>query len=257
MFLIDSHCHINKLNNLKKTSIEKILKYAELNNIKLILAVTTSIKDFYETIEISKNKENIFLSCGLHPLYNHKHIDFDLCEKLSKNKKVIAIGETGLDYSENFINKKKQIELFEKHIFLSKKIKKPIIIHSRKSKLDTLNILSKNNKHRYQGILHSFTEDIDMARKLLDMNFYISFSGIVTFKNAYNLKKILQFIPINKLLIETDAPYLTPEPFRGFTNQPAFLYYTAQYIKNYININFFDFIKQINKNFFHLFKIKY
>lgn len=258
MFLIDTHCHVNKLNYKNKNKkIKKILKNSFLNNIKIILSVSTSIKDFYENQKIIQNYKNILLSCGLHPLKNHQKNDIKILKSILHRYNIIAIGETGLDFYQNNFNKNKQIKLFEQHIEIAKKKKKPLIIHSRKSKKEIMQIISKNNKkNEISGVLHSFTEDINMARKLLDNNFYISFSGIITFKNSKNLRKILNYIPIERLLIETDSPYLTPEPYRKYTNQPTFLYYIAQKISKRTKINFFTLIKQIEKNFFELFKIK-
>ncbi|WP_075431981.1 TatD family hydrolase [Buchnera aphidicola] len=256
MFLIDTHCHIHNLNykTLHK-NIESVLEESEKKNIKRFLAVSTSIQDFKNLKKFIKNQSNIFLSCGLHPNYQHKKSDIINVEKFSQKNNVIAIGETGLDFYRSS-KKKKQIELFKKHIYISKKLKKPIIVHSRYSKKETIDALYSDCKQEISGILHSFNEDIEMARKLLDLGFYISFSGIITFKNADYLRKILNFIPINRLLIETDSPYLSPEPVRNKENQPSFLIYIAKYIAKYIKMDFLSFTSVLQKNFFTLFKLK-
>ncbi|CUR53212.1 TatD family hydrolase [Buchnera aphidicola] len=253
MFLIDSHCHLNLL-NFKKKTLDNILSEAYEKNIKIILTISISINNF-KNLLLSIQKKNIFFSCGLHPLCEHKKKDIYLIQEFSKMKKVIAIGETGLDFLKNSINKIKQEKLFIQHIQIAKKIKKPIIVHSRLSKIQTLRILKSENAYLCSGILHSFTEDLDMVKKLLDLNFYISFSGIITFKNANNLRKILHFIPLNRLLIETDSPYLTPVPYRGQENQPKFLYEIAQYIAKLLKKDFFEFITILQKNFFTLFNL--
>lgn len=256
MFLIDSHCHIHTLNYKKiHKNINVVLKNAYLNNVKLFLAVSTSIQDFKKLIEFTKEKKNIFLSCGLYPLYKHKKSDILEVEKLSKKKNVIAIGETGLDFLNSTYNKKKQIYFFRKHINISKKLKKPLIIHSRNAKKKTIQILYEEKAQQCSGILHCFNEDINMARKLLDLNFYISFSGIITFKNSYNLQKILNFIPNDRILIETDSPYLSPEPVRNKENQPSYLYYIAKCISKYKKIDYFNFVNITKENFFKLFNI--
>lgn len=260
MFLIDTHCHIQNLDYIKlHTNIDSVLHNAYLKNIKMFLAVSTSIPDFKNLIQFTKNKKNIFLSCGLHPTEKHEKLDIIKVKKYAKNNSVIAIGETGLDFYRSKKKKNQQIDLFKQHIYISQKINKPIIIHSRHAKNETINTLyaaSTENK-KISGILHSFNEDIDMARKVLDLGLYISMSGIITFKTANYLRKILNFIPIDRLLIETDSPYLSPEPMRKIENQPSFLYYIAKYIAGYIKIDFFKFVSLLQKNFFKLFNISH
>ncbi|QCI27234.1 TatD family hydrolase [Buchnera aphidicola] len=259
MYLIDSHCHLNLIrSNNKKYNINTILKNAKNNSVKLILNISTSITDYLESFQYFKKYINILYSCGIHPLNkdikNLKNID-----KLEKiiicNKNIIALGETGLDFFYSKSNCKIQIDIFQKHIYLGKKYNKPIIIHTRNAKKDTINILSNKEFQSCSGVIHSFTGDIEMARKLLNLGFYISFSGIVTFKNALYVQEIAKFIPIDRLLIETDSPYLSPEPHRGKSNQPANLLYIANYISKLKKIHIYDMSKIIKKNFYSLFKI--
>ncbi|ABJ90689.1 TatD family hydrolase [Buchnera aphidicola] len=257
MFLIDTHCHIHNICQLdKKMNLDKILKNAYKKNIRAFLSVSTSILDFYNLLKLTKNYNNIFLSCGLHPNYFHTNEDLKKLKKNINNNKVIAIGETGLDFFKSKQKKKNQIKLFEYHLHLSKKKKKPIIIHNRNSDKELLNILISKKEKLYSGIIHSFTGKKKFARKLLDLGFYISFSGIITFKKSEKLREILKFIPLNRLLIETDSPYLSPEPYRGKKNQPSFLYFIAKCIQKYIKIDFLKFIKILKKNFLRLFQLK-
>lgn len=253
MYLIDSHCHLNLIKDNTN-----ILKEAYKNSVKLILNVSTSIHDYIESFKKFKYQKNILYSCGIHPLDNtlcNTDNILKLESIISKNNHIIAIGETGLDFFYNTNNKKIQIQKFKKHIYLSIKYKKPIIIHTRNAEHDTINILSNKNFLSCTGIIHSFTGSIDMARKLLDLGFYISISGIVTFKNVLHLKKVVQFIPTNRILIETDAPYLSPEPYRGKCNHPANLIYIAKHIAKLKNMNLIDISNIIKKNFFTLFNI--
>ncbi|VFP79236.1 TatD family hydrolase [Buchnera aphidicola] len=256
MFLIDTHCHINNIDNSKKNcNIDNILKKAYKKNVRLFLSVSTSIQDFYHMFQHTFFYKNIFLSCGLHPNYNHHKNDLKNIELISKYNKVIAIGETGLDFYRSK-KKKRQIELFQHHIYISKKTKKPIIIHNRNADKEIISILNTHKNQLYSGIIHSFTGTIDFARQLLDIGFYISFSGIITFKKSHNLRSILKFIPLNRLFIETDSPYLSPEPYRGKINQPYLLWYTAKLIQKCLKIDFLTFSKILKKNFYTLFKIK-
>ncbi|VFP78215.1 Uncharacterized metal-dependent hydrolase YcfH [Buchnera aphidicola (Cinara cuneomaculata)] len=256
MFLIDTHCHINKLNNNHQIlDLKYFLKKAYKKNIKLFLSIATSIEDFNHLYKYTNQYKNILLSCGLHPNYEHHDNDLKIMKSLIKNDRVIAIGETGLDFYRTIQKKTTQIKLFKYHIYLSNKTKKPIIIHNRHADNEILNILNFNKNKICSGIIHSFTGNINLARKFLDIGFYISFSGIITFKNSDYLRSILKFIPLNRLCIETDSPYLSPEPHRGINNQPSFLYYIAKTIQKILKIDFSMFTNILNKNFFKLFKI--
>lgn len=258
MYLIDSHCHLNILQEKKQKNIKNILKKAYSYHIKIFLTVAISISDYKKSFSLFKDYPNILYSCGIHPLHNNilkKHI-LQLQEIIKKQKHVIALGETGLDFYKPSLNKKLQIKVFQEHIRLSIKHKKPIIIHTRNSEIEIIDILSQKQFQQCKGVIHSFTGDINFAKKILDLGFYISLSGIITFKNASYLKSIIQFIPLNKLLIETDAPYLSPEPKRGKYNTPAYLLYIAKYIAKIKKINLFYLSKIIKNNFNNLFHIQ-
>ncbi|WP_343154623.1 TatD family hydrolase [Buchnera aphidicola (Pseudoregma panicola)] len=258
MILIDSHCHLDKINYKKiKKNIYQILEEAKKKNIKYILNVSTSINNFDKMNVLLKNKKNIFYSCGIHPFYYKKNIKIENIRKRLKNKKVIAVGEIGLDYSkQNKINKEKQKKMFLDQIKISKEFKKPIIVHTRNSIKDTIKILKISEISKYGGIIHSFNQTkLKNLKKIIDLNFYISISGIITFKNASELRNIIKYIPLNKILIETDSPYLSPEPHRGKENQPSNLYYIAKCVAKLKKIKLDEISEIMKENFKKLFNL--
>jgi TatD DNase family protein len=265
MFLIDSHCHIDRLNyNSLHKNIENVLKKSYQNNVKKFLTVSTSINNFYTIKELFKKYNSIFYSCGVHPLNCIKELkNFNKLEELSNKieelsniTRVIAIGETGLDYYRSCETKNIQKDFFREHIRIAKKIKKPIIVHSRNSIADTIKILKEKSSEKCTGVLHSFNENYNSAYELLDMGFYISLSGIATFKNSIELCNTIKKIPLDSLLIETDSPYLSPTPYRGKENQPAYLLNIAQKIAILKKIDI-EIVAEITTNNFHkLFNLK-
>lgn len=265
MFLTDSHCHIDRLNyNLLHKSLEDVLNKSYKNHVKNLLAVSTSINNFHKIQKISQKNKNIYYSCGIHPLNCKKELkNFHTLEIISKKieeqsylKNVVALGESGLDYHHSIENKNIQKDFFREHIRIAIKVKKPIIVHSRNAINDTIKILKEENAQDCKGVLHSFTENYDSAYKLLDIGFYISISGIITFKNAIQLKNTIKKIPLERLLIETDSPYLSPEPHRGLENQPAYLFNTAQCISSLMKTDIKILANITTKNFRRLFNIK-
>ncbi|WWO95231.1 MAG: YchF/TatD family DNA exonuclease [Candidatus Dasytiphilus stammeri] len=260
MFLVDSHCHLNQLNyiNVHK-NIDDVLKKAADNHVKFMLSVSTTISEYIDMVKIIGQKSQVAYSCGLHPLYVNKY-DLNICCQqlrsiVKNNNKVIALGETGLDYHYQFFNKEKQQSFFREHIKIACDLDKPLIVHTRCAKQDTLNILYSENAKICRGVLHCFTEDIIMAKKLLDIGFYISFSGIVTFKNVIHLHEIVRYIPLDRILLETDSPYLAPVPYRGKENHPALLYQIAKVIANLKNLSIEELAIITTNNFSRLFRI--
>ncbi|QCI17749.1 YchF/TatD family DNA exonuclease [Buchnera aphidicola (Acyrthosiphon lactucae)] len=264
MFLIDSHCHLDRLNyNLLHRNIDDVIKKSYTNYVKNFLTVSTSINNFYTIEKLFKKYKVIFYSCGVHPLNCAKEINnFHTIKNLSNKikelsciKRVVAIGETGLDYYHSSQNKKIQKEFFREHIRIAIKLKKPIIVHARNAIDDTIKILKEENADKCRGVLHSFTENYNAACKLLDIGFYISCSGIVTFKNAREICHTIKKIPLDRLLIETDAPYLSPDPYRGKENQPAYLFQIAKKISILKKIDIKILAKITTNNFRTLFNI--
>ncbi|BBI01283.1 putative deoxyribonuclease [Buchnera aphidicola (Nipponaphis monzeni)] len=258
MFLVDSHCHIDQLNyNTIHQSINDVFKKSISNYVKLILNVSTSVENFCNMYKLIGNRENVKYSCGIHPLENNNCYNYNQLYALCSKKIVIAIGETGLDYFNNIVSKKSQICLFKKQIQISILLNKPIIIHTRNSIKDVINILKDSDSSKCVGLIHSFTENLNALKKLLDLGFYISLSGIITFKNSNNLRSIIKYIPLDRLLLETDSPYLSPIPYRGTENQPAYLYVLANYISKLLNIDISKIAVITTNNFKKLFNLNF
>ncbi len=255
IFLIDSHCHLNMLNykHIHKDIFDVINK-AKKCGVKLILSVSTNLTDS-NIISITNSCKNILFSCGIHPLNLINKINLDELYYLSSLKKVVAIGETGLDYLSNLANKQMQQQGFRTHIQIGVKYNKPIIVHTRNSYQDTLGILKEEQANKCGGIIHCFTGNKTFAKKFLDLGFYLSFSGIITFSNAKNLIEIIKYVPLDRILLETDSPFLTPVPYRGTENQPAYLKYIAQFVANFLHINLEKIAEITTTNFEKLFKI--
>lgn len=253
--MIDSHCHLD-FEELNK-DLKKILNNAKNQNVLGMQTICTKIKEFDKLINLSSKHNNIWCSIGTHPhnAEEESHISAEEIIKLCKNKKVIGIGETGLDYYYENSKKNIQIESFLKHIYVSQKTKIPIIIHAREADEDIINILnSEYKKEKFSGVIHCFTSSYELAKSALNIGFYISFSGIITFKNADDIRESCKKIPIERILIETDAPYLAPVPYRGKRNEPSFIKETLNKISEIKNINQDDVEKITTYNFFNLFK---
>ena len=252
--LIDSHCHLDFTE--LSTDLDNIIQNAKHNKVSHLQTICTKISEFDKIKNIAKNHQNIFCSVGVHPneveaegIYEAKDII-----TLTKDDKVIGIGETGLDYYyENSAQDLQKQSLLE-HIKAAQHTKLPIIIHSREAEEDSYNILHDAVKEQeYPILIHCFTASAEFAKKILDLGAYISISGIVTFKNAKDLQEIVKTIPLDRLLIETDAPYLTPVPKRGKTNQPAYVKYTAEFLADLCDIEFSLLAQKTTDNFFNLF----
>ncbi len=262
MFLIDSHCHIDILfNKIKNKNIYQLLLLLKKNKFLYLLSVSTSIKNFFYIYSIFSYIDMIKLSCGIHPYYVNEIINSDYLdlEKFISYEKVIAVGETGLDYKYNISKKNriKQINIFLYHLYLSNKYKKPCIIHTRNSFKDTINSIKKFNISDFGAVIHcfSYTERYFLS-KFLDLGLYISISGLITFKNTILLQNIIKYIPLNRILVETDSPYLTPYPFRGKINNPTNIIFIFKKISLLKKISFYKIIKYNKKNFLKLFNIR-
>ncbi len=254
---VDSHCHLNLLADFKKTSdATSAIAEAGEQGVSHILCVSVDMQSLPDVLNISEQFDNVFASVGVHP--NVRDIDEpsvqELCE-LAYTPKVIAIGETGLDYfrSEPEDTGEQQAR-FRRHITAAKQCNKPLIIHCRDAREDTLRILHEESASEVGGVMHCFVEDWETAQAAMDMNFYISFSGIVTFKSAKELRDVAKQVPLDRMLIETDAPYLAPVPFRGKVNQPAYVRHVAECIAELRGISVDEVAEATSRNFFELFK---
>ena len=255
--IVDSHCHLDYDNLFNE--LDEVVKRAENNDVKYMLTICTTLKSFQKIKIIINKYKNIYGTFGIHPheTKNFKNIDSKfILDSQCKNKKIIGIGETGLDYYYNFSDKKIQIKSFIEHINAAKELGIPVIVHSRNAETDTYEILKNEAKNSNLKILiHCFTGSEAFAKKLVDINCYISVSGIITFKNSIELVRTVETIPIDKLLVETDSPYLSPEPYRGKSNEPSFIKYTVEKLSKIKKLTTLDVIKKTSNNFFEIFTL--
>ena len=230
--LVDSHCHLDTL-DLEPFGgrIEGVLDAARDQGVGHFLCVSINLEDYPGMLALAEPHEQVSVSVGLHPNEQGGHDpDTDELVELAKHPRVVAIGETGLDYFRSEGDLDWQRDRFRCHIAAAKISGKPLIIHSRDAKEDTLEILEAEGASEVGGVMHCFTGDWDMAERAMELNFHISFSGIVTFKSAQVLQEVATKMPADRMLVETDCPYLAPVPHRGKPNQPAFVRYVAEYV---------------------------
>ena len=251
--LVDSHCHLNFPE--LATNIEDIRLAMTENGVGHALCISVTLKDFPQVLALADKYPNFFASVGVHPDYESEPpFSSDTLFDLAQHPKVVAIGETGLDYFRLTGNLDWQRERFRTHIRAAIKAKLPLIIHTRASAEDTLRIMEEENASEVGGVMHCFTETLVVAMRAIEMGFYISFSGIVTFKNASALKEVARHVPLDRILVETDSPYLAPIPFRGKTNQPAYVKHVAEEVARLRNISIDELANTSTLNFFTLFK---
>ena len=249
---IDSHCHINfpELSQI----IDEVLSNMDSNNISHALCVSVTLDKINEILDLTQKYSNIYASVGVHPDYEDiQEPDVDTLFKYSKNEKVVAIGETGLDYFRLKGDLSWQRDRFRTHIRAAIKSKLPLIIHTRNAQDDTISIMKEEGANAVTGVMHCFTESYEMAKKAIDLGFYISFSGIITFKNAETLRETVKKIPIENILIETDSPFLAPVPNRGKLNEPSNVKYVAEKIAELKGISIEEVAEITTNNFFKLF----
>ncbi len=251
--MIDSHCHLDHEPLFE--NIDEILKRSKEVGIEKLLTICTTLKSF-EKIKLLVEKDDIIYGTyGIHPheAKNDKITSGLIVDQVKQTKKIIGVGETGLDFYYNYSDKDEQIISFEKHIEASIKLKIPLIVHSRSAETETLEIFNKYKDNNLKILMHCFTGSKKFAENLLSMGAYFSASGIITFKNSLELQDTFKFIPSEKVLIETDSPYLAPVPNRGKKNEPSFVKYTAQKLSEIKNISNTELIKITTDNFNRLF----
>ena len=252
MELVDSHCHIDfePLGN----NLDSVLANAKQNQITYMLCVSVNLTDFPRVLSLAHEHDHIFASVGVHPNETPgETVDADTLVSLGNDQQIIAIGETGLDYFRSEGDLDWQRDRFRGHIDAAQTLAKPLIIHTRDAGTDTIQIMKENNANGVGGVMHCFADDWPIARQALDLGFYISFSGIVTFKTADKIREVALKTPIDRILVETDAPYLAPVPHRGKTNEPAFVRHTAEFVADLRNMPIEEFAQQTTDNFFTLF----
>jgi TatD DNase family protein len=249
---IDSHCHINFPEIA--SNIDEVLANMQTNQVTNALCVSVDLDKFPEILALAEKHDNIYASVGVHPDYEleNEPTQSDLV-RLANHPKVIAIGETGLDYFRLQGDLKWQRDRFRTHIRAAVETNKPLIIHTRSASADTLQLMQEEGANRPGGVMHCFTESMEVAMAAIEMNFYISFSGIVTFKKALELKEVARNIPLERMLIETDSPYLAPVPYRGKMNQPSYVKHVAEEIAKLRGISVEEVGEATSANFNKLF----
>ncbi|MCE3602397.1 TatD family hydrolase [Massilia sp. P8910] len=255
---IDSHCHIN-FPELAARMPEILSKMAE-NKVTHALCVSVDLPDFPQVLALAEEYPHIYASVGVHPDYEDTpEPSVDQLVELSAHPKIVAIGETGLDYFRLQGDLEWQRERFRVHIRASRITGKPLIIHTRAASADTIRIMQEEgagtDKGGVAGVMHCFTESLEVAEAAIAMGFYISFSGIVTFKSAKELQAVARAVPLDRILIETDSPYLAPVPHRGKMNEPGFVCHVAQYLAALKDVPLATVAQQTTDNFFNLFKV--
>ncbi len=252
--LVDSHCHLDFPD--LAVNIDELLANMRENDVDHALCVSVNLQDLPRVLALSEKYPNLFASVGVHPDYENLEEPQSIqLATLACHPRVVAIGETGLDYFRLKGDLEWQRERFRQHIRAARLCNKPLIIHTREAAEDTLRIMEEEGADTVGGVMHCFTESWEVAQRAMALNFYISFSGIVTFKKATGLKDIATRVPLERMLIETDSPYLAPVPHRGKTNQPAFVKHVAEEIAALRGISLDQVAEATTRNFFKLFKV--
>ena len=251
--LVDSHCHLNFPELV--ANMDAVRLSMQQQQVTHALCVSVTLPDFPQVLAVAEAHDNFYASVGVHPDYEDAGVvTVEELVDLAQHPKVVAIGETGLDYFRLTGDLEWQRERFRTHIRAAIAAEKPLIIHTRAAAEDTLRIMREEDAQRIGGVMHCFTESLDVAKQAIEQGFYISFSGIVTFKNAQSLKDVAKAVPLERMLVETDSPYLAPVPYRGKTNQPAYVRYVAEEIATLRGISLEEVAAATTRNFFELFR---
>ena len=254
---IDSHCHLDRIDlQPYNNDFSCFMQAVENSKISHLLCIAIDLESYPNMTDLVKDYPSISLSVGVHPnVHEGQEPTVDELIELGTNSKVIAIGETGLDYFRSEGDLEWQHQRFKNHIAAAKALKKPLIIHTREAGHDALDVLKHEGAEQVGGIIHCFTEDWEYAKKAIDLGFYISFSGIVSFKNALSVKEVAKKIPADRFLIETDSPYLAPVPFRGKPNYPLYVRYVAEHIAELRDTSVEEIARLSSENFNRLFRL--
>ncbi|OED41635.1 hydrolase TatD [Endozoicomonas sp. (ex Bugula neritina AB1)] len=252
---IDSHCHLDRLKlDDYDGNLDQLVAAARQANVSKMLCVSVDLDNVADCVVLADQYDDVVASVGVHPLDCKDGVpDLTSLNQYLSHPKVVAVGETGLDYYYSGDNKSIQQESFINHLELAKTERLPVIIHTRDARDDTLQLMKEHGCEKHTGVLHCFTESWDMAKAALDMNYYISISGIVTFRNATELGEVVKRLPMSRLLIETDAPYLAPVPHRGKSNEPRFVVDVATCVAELKGVSVEELAERTTENFYHLF----
>lgn len=254
--LVDSHCHLNLLDFQNDPGdLASVMEEAKQAGVGAVLCVGVDLETAPAVLAVAERFDTVWASVGLHPSHTVAvEPSIEDYVEWAQHPKVVAMGEMGLDYYYHKENADTMRERFRIQIRAARRVNKPIIVHSRSAREDTLAILQEEQAGAVGGVMHCFTESWEMAQQAMALGFYISFSGIVTFQNAKNVADVARRVPLSHLLIETDAPYLTPVPFRGKPNGPQYVRYVAEHIANLKEVPFEEVALRTTENFFRLFK---
>lgn len=252
--LVDSHCHLDFPDLAGR--LPEVLQRMRENRVAAAVCIGVNLEDFPKVLALAESQSNLYATVGVHP--ESTEVEEPTVERLialAAHSKVIGIGETGLDYYWHKDKPEWQRERFRNHIRAARTCRKPLVVHTRDSAVDTLRLMAEEGADAVGGVMHCFTEDWAVATQALDLGFHLSFSGIVTFKNAQTVKDVAQKCPLDRLLVETDAPYLAPVPYRGKQNEPAYVRYVAEEIARLRSLSLDEVAQATTENFSRLFKI--
>jgi len=250
--LVDSHCHLDFPDLANR--LPEVLQRMQDNQVGLAVCIGVNLEDFPKVLALAESEPRLYATVGVHPEYTDvEEPDEDRLVALASHPKVIAIGETGLDYYWQKDKPEWQRDRFRTHIRAARRAGKPLVVHTRDSAADTLRVLKEEGADTVGGVMHCFTENWEIASLALDLGFYLSFSGIVTFKNAAIVKEVASKCPLDRLLVETDSPYLAPAPYRGKPNEPAYVRYVAEEIARLRSLEVEAIHQATTDNFFSLF----
>jgi len=254
MLVVDSHCHLDYEGLAER--LPEVLEHAEAAGVGLMVSISTRVRKFERLLRIAEENPNVFCTIGTHPHNAHEELDVTVAElvAIAQHPKVVGIGEAGLDYHYDFSPRAAQEQGFRLHIAAARETGLPLVIHSREAEADTARILEEEmGKGAFKPLLHCYTSKPELARAGLALGAYVSFSGILTYKSAEELRETAALVPMDRLLVETDSPYLAPVPFRGKTNEPAFVVKTLETLAKVKGVPAADMAGATNDNFFRLF----
>ncbi len=254
--LIDSHCHLDMLDlSRHDNSLDNVIAAAQERDVEKMLCVCVDLNKFDSMHQTAARFDNVWFSAGIHPLHvEESPFDRDQLAQLASDPRVVALGETGLDYYYSTETLELQQASFAGHLQLAGELDLPVIVHTRDAREDTIRLIREHGNTASAGVLHCFTESLEMAKAALDLGYMISFSGIISFRNAAELREVVKAVPLDRMLVETDSPYLAPVPFRGKQNQPAYVAEVAACVAELKGIPVEQVAEQTTANFHQLFK---